>query len=113
MSDINLNLILAIFIGFGSTLIQSLTGFGLSIVSTPLFLMVYDPKQVVLILQVICVVINIFFAIALRKNVDYRFLLILFIGSLLSSSKRFLTDVLQMNLMKRPYRQLISSLRIT
>lgn len=26
---------------------------------------------------------------------------------------RFLTDVLQMNLMKRPYRQLISSLRIT
>lgn len=37
MSDINLNLILAIFIGFGSTLIQSLTGFGLSIVSTPLF----------------------------------------------------------------------------
>ena len=27
MSDINLNLILAIFIGFGSTLIQSLTGF--------------------------------------------------------------------------------------
>ena len=83
MSDINLNLILAIFIGFGSTLIQSLTGFGLSIVSTPLFLMVYDPKQVVLILQVICVVINIFFAIALRKNVDYRFLLILFIGSLL------------------------------
>mgnify|MGYP005929391229 FL=1 len=83
MSDINLNLTLAIFIGFGSTLIQSLTGFGLSIVSTPLFLMVYDPKQVVLILQVICVVINIFFAIALRKNVDYRFLLILFIGSLL------------------------------
>ena len=58
MSDINLNLILAIFIGFGSTLIQSLTGFGLSIVSTPLFLMVYDPKQVVLILQVICVVIK-------------------------------------------------------
>lgn len=67
MSDINLNLILAIFIGFGSTLIQSLTGFGLSIVSTPLFLMVYDPKQVVLILQVICVVINIFLLLHCEK----------------------------------------------
>ena len=73
MSDINLNLILAIFIGFGSTLIQSLTGFGLSIVSTPLFLMVYDPKQVVLILQVICVVINIFFCYCTAKKCRLSF----------------------------------------
>ena len=64
MPEITSDLILAILIGFGSTMIQSLTGFGLSIVSTPLFLMVYDPKQVVLILQLICVVINVFFALA-------------------------------------------------
>ena len=81
--SISLNFILAVLIGFGSTLIQSLTGFGLSIVSTPLFLMVYDPKQVVLILQVICVVINIFFAVSIRRSIDFKFLGILFIGSVI------------------------------
>lgn len=83
MPEISLNFILAVLIGFGSTLIQSLTGFGLSIVSTPLFLMVYDPKQVVLILQVICVVINIFFAVSIRRSIDFKFLGILFIGSVI------------------------------
>lgn len=80
---LNADLILAILIGFGSTLIQSLTGFGLSIVSTPLFLMVYDAKQVVLILQLICVVINIAFTLMLLKDVDKNFLKILFITSLI------------------------------
>ena len=79
----NIDLILAIFIGLGSTLIQSLTGFGLSIVSTPLFLMIYDAKQVVLILQLICVIINISFALILLKDVDKHFLKILFISSLI------------------------------
>lgn len=83
MAELSFNLILAIIIGFFSTLIQSLTGFGLSIVSTPLFLMVYDTKQVVLILQLICVVINVFFTLMLRKNIDKRFLVILFIGSII------------------------------
>ncbi len=83
MPPLSTDLILAIIIGFGSTLIQSLTGFGLSIVSTPLFLMVYDPKQVVLILQLICVVVNVFFTLTLLKNIDIRFLIILFIGSLI------------------------------
>ena len=77
------DLIFAIIIGFFSTLVQSLTGFGLAIVSTPLFLMVYEPKQVVLILQLICIVINIFFTFLLRKNVDLHFFKILFIGSLI------------------------------
>ncbi len=83
MPEVTSDLILAILIGFGSTMVQSLTGFGLSIVSTPLFLMVYDPKQVVLILQLICVVINIFFALALYKNIDKHFLWVLFIGSII------------------------------
>lgn len=83
LNEISLNLILAIFIGFISTLIQSLTGFGLSIIATPFFIMVYDTKQVILILKLICVVINIFFAFMIRKNIDMRFLWTLFIVSLL------------------------------
>ena len=39
------SLLLAIGIAFISTLIQSLTGFGFAIVSTPLLLMVYDAKE--------------------------------------------------------------------
>ena len=43
--------LLAIGIAFISTLIQSLTGFGFAIVSTPLLLMVYDAKEVVVLFE--------------------------------------------------------------
>ena len=46
------SLLLAIGIAFISTLIQSLTGFGFAIVSTPLLLMVYDAKEVVVLFAI-------------------------------------------------------------
>ena len=52
------SLLLAIGIAFISTLIQSLTGFGFAIVSTPLLLMVYDAKEVVVLLQFLSVVLD-------------------------------------------------------
>lgn len=84
MVELDFNLVLAMFIGFISTLIQSLTGFGLAIVATPLFLMVYDVKQVVILLKLICAVINVVFLFTLFKHVDWKFLRILFFASLAS-----------------------------
>ncbi len=52
------SLLLAIGIAFISTLIQSLTGVGFAIVSTPLLLMVYDAKEVVVLLQFLSVVLD-------------------------------------------------------
>ena len=52
------SLLLAIGIAFISTLIQSLTGFGFAIVSTPLLLMVYDAKEVVVLLQFLSVILD-------------------------------------------------------
>lgn len=84
MPVFDVNLILAMFIGFISTLIQSLTGFGLAIVATPLFLMVYDVKEVIILLKLICSVINVVFLCTLFKHVDWKFFKILFIASLFS-----------------------------
>ena len=62
------SLILAIIIAFFSTLIQSLTGFGFAIVSTPLLIMVYDPKEVVVILQVLSVILDTVFVFFIKEK---------------------------------------------
>jgi uncharacterized membrane protein YfcA len=75
-------LVVAMSVGFISTLIQSLTGFGLSILSVPLFLMVYDAKEAVLIVQVLCIAVNLFFMFLVFKDIDFRFLKPLCISAL-------------------------------
>lgn len=77
------SLILAIIIAFFSTLIQSLTGFGFAIVSTPLLIMVYDPKEVVVILQVLSVILDTVFVFFIKENIDWKFLKPLLIGSII------------------------------
>ena len=75
------SLLLAIGIAFISTLIQSLTGFGFAIVSTPLLLMVYDAKEVVVLLQFLSVVLDTVFVFFVKDNIDWHFLKPLLIGS--------------------------------
>ena len=67
-------LLSAIGIAFVSTIIQSLTGFGFAIVSTPLLLMVYDAKEVVVILQLLSVVLDTVFIFFVKANIDWKFL---------------------------------------
>ena len=74
-------LLSAIGIAFASTIIQSLTGFGFAIVSTPLLLMVYDAKEVVVILQLLSVVLDTVFIFFVKANIDWKFLKPLLIGS--------------------------------
>ena len=62
------SLLLAIGIAFISTLIQSLTGFGFAIVSTPLLLMVYDAKEVVVLLQFLSVILDTVFVFFVKDN---------------------------------------------
>ena len=73
----------ASIIGFISALIQSLTGFGFAIISIPLFLMIYDPKQIVLIQQLIGIFLNVYLIYLVRKDIDFHFLGILCLGSIL------------------------------
>ena len=77
------SLLLAIGIAFISTLIQSLTGFGFAIVSTPLLLMVYDAKEVVVLLQFLSVVLDTVFVFFVKDNIDWHFLKPLLIGSVI------------------------------
>lgn len=77
------SLLLAIGIVFVSTIIQSLTGFGFAIVSTPLLLMVYDAKEVVVILQLVSVVLDTVFIFFVKANIDWQFLKPLLIGSVI------------------------------
>ena len=76
-------LLLAIGIAFISTLIQSLTGFGFAIVSTPLLLMVYDAKEVVVLLQFLSVILDTVFVFFVKDNIDWHFLKPLLIGSVI------------------------------
>lgn len=76
-------LLSAIGIAFVSTIIQSLTGFGFAIVSTPLLLMVYDAKEVVVILQLLSVVLDTVFIFFVKANIDWKFLKPLLIGSVI------------------------------
>lgn len=76
-------LVLAAGIAFISTIIQSLTGFGFAIVSTPLLLMVYDAKEVVVILQLLSVVLDTVFIFFVRANIDWNFLKPLLAGSVI------------------------------
>lgn len=76
------SLLWAIIIAFSSTLIQSLTGFGFAIISTPLLLMVYDAKEVVVLLQVLSVVLDTIFVFFVKNNIDWHFLRPLLIGSI-------------------------------
>lgn len=80
---VDFNLILAIIIAFFSTLIQSLTGFGFAIISTPLLIMVYDPKEVVVILQVLSVILDTIFVFFVKDSIDWKFLKPLLLGSIL------------------------------
>ncbi|AJQ28590.1 sulfite exporter TauE/SafE family protein [Pelosinus fermentans] len=66
-----------------ASFIQSLTGFGFAIIATPLLITIYDPKEVVLILQIISLSINTVFSVILRKYVDWNFVFVLSFGSLL------------------------------
>jgi len=70
-------------IALTASFIQSLTGFGFAIIATPLLISIYDPKEVVLILQLISLPISTVFCVILRKDVDWKFVLILSLGSLL------------------------------
>lgn len=79
----NTSLLLAIGIAFISTLIQSLTGFGFAIVSTPLLLMVYDAKDVVILLQILSAILDTIFVFFVKDNIDWHFLKPLLIGSFL------------------------------
>ena len=82
------SLLLAIGIAFISTLIQSLTGFGFAIVSTPLLLMVYDAKEVVVLLQFLSVVLDTVFVFFVKDNIDWHFLKPLLIGSVICAYYR-------------------------
>lgn len=72
-----------VIIALVASFIQALTGFGFAIVATPLLISIYDPKEVVLILQIISLVINTAFGVILRKVVDWKFVLVLSLGSML------------------------------
>ena len=71
----------AMFVGFFATGMQAITGFGLSIIATPFLLMVYQPQDIVLILQLLCAVINIVFGFMLRHELDKKFFLMLAAGA--------------------------------
>lgn len=65
-----------------ASFLQSLTGFGLSIVATPLLVNVYDPKEAVIVIQLLNFAINTAFCFVLRKSADWKFVLLLFLGAL-------------------------------
>ncbi|SFM33492.1 sulfite exporter TauE/SafE family protein [Pelosinus propionicus] len=73
----------AVVIILVASFMQSLTGFGLAVIAAPLLIIIYDPKEVVLILQILSLAISVVFSVILRKNVDWKFVLILSLGSLL------------------------------
>lgn len=73
----------AVAITLVASFMQSLTGFGFAIIAAPLLIVVYDPKEVVLILQLMSLVINTVFCFVLRKSADWKFVLVLSLGSLI------------------------------
>ena len=69
-------------IGLFASFIQSLAGFGLTVVAMPLFLMIYEPHEIVLMIMLLALVLNIIFAWYLRKHMPRRFIMTLFLASL-------------------------------
>lgn len=61
---------------------QSITGFGLAIIATPLLIITYEPKLVVVMLQFIAACSNIAFGVYLRKKADYKLVAYLTLGAL-------------------------------
>lgn len=62
---------------------QSITGFGLVIIATPLLMMIYDAKQVVLIVQLASILINAIICISTFRYADKKLILLFFSGALL------------------------------
>lgn len=77
------HMLIPLGIFFMISFMQSITGFGLVIVATPLLMMVYDVKQVVLIVQIASMVINLMLGLTIIKDADKNLIFLLFIGALL------------------------------
>lgn len=72
--------LLAIFV---ASFMQSITGFGLAIIATPLLIISYDAKLVVVILQFVGLCANFTQSIQLFKNINLKLVLYLTLGALI------------------------------
>lgn len=83
MDFFNNELIVPLFAIFMASFMQSITGFGLAIIATPLLLISYDAKLVVLILLCIGGVSNTVQFIQLHRRVNYKLVGMMIVGTLL------------------------------
>lgn len=68
---------------FTASFMQSITGFGLAIIATPLLIISYEPKLVVIMLQFVSLCSNAIFGIYLRKNANLKLVAYLTLGALI------------------------------
>lgn len=76
-------LLIALAAIFVASFMQSITGFGLAIIATPLLLISYDAKLVVVILQFVALCSNSIQSVQLFKNINLKLVLYLTLGALI------------------------------
>jgi len=77
-----LNHTLAMFLLFTASFVQSITGFGLSIISSPFLMLLYDAKTTVLMTLIISVFTNTIQVPLLYKHADYKMIGWLMVGAI-------------------------------
>lgn len=76
-------LLIPMFAVFIASFMQSVTGFGMAIIATPLLIISYEPKLVVIMLQFISICSNLIFGIYLYKKADLKLIGYLTLGAII------------------------------
>ena len=79
----SIDLLVPLFAIFIASFMQSVTGFGLAIIATPLLIISYEAKLVVIILQFIALCSNFIQSVQLHKHINFKLVQYLTIGALI------------------------------
>lgn len=76
-----MEILLFIIIILIASILQTSTGFGFSILATPFLLILFEPKEAIQINLILSLIISIFLISKIKKDVDFRIVKRLIIGS--------------------------------
>lgn len=71
---------------FAASFMQSITGFGMAIIATPLLIISYEPKLVVIMLQFISLCSNLIFSIYLYRQANLKLVAYLTLGAFIGQA---------------------------